>query len=229
MKITSLTIATLALLMPALASAQSADLSMSGSIVPGACTPMLTNGGMVELGRHSAATLNPTSQTMLPDSDEVTLVVTCTAPAFAMIHVIDNARLTVVPGLGFPDAPTAWSQFMFGIGAVDGVNIGMYGLVPSAVTVDGVPVVRIYRQVEINFPWFWKLSTGASGRRYLASYATGTGVQTSWGVDAATGPMSGLVHSLSMFVVPVIRKGEDLPLAADIPLAGSVTFSVSYL
>lgn len=57
MKLKLLAASAMLAMSPALVSAQSVDLTITGSVVPTSCTPSLSGGGVVGLGRHSASTL----------------------------------------------------------------------------------------------------------------------------------------------------------------------------
>lgn len=213
--------AALLALSPVVASAQSVDLTVRGAIVPTTCTPTFTGGGTVNLGQHSSGALNTAAQTVLRDSDEVTLTIACGGtPAPVALQVLDNSAATVHPGLTLPGA-VAGSAVQFGLGAVGGTNIGAYGIVAGAAQGDGAPASLLYKQFNADAAWVAETSP------YLRAYTGAAGGYTSWGTG--TTPVAADVHTLSMRVRPVIRNGADLPLSAEVPLTGSATFQVSYL
>ncbi|NWC37596.1 DUF1120 domain-containing protein, partial [Pseudomonas gingeri] len=69
--------------------ASSVDLSVKGAITPSACTPSLSNNGVVDYGKISAQDLNPTGLTELPKTF-FKLAVNCEAPSLFGLVPQDN-------------------------------------------------------------------------------------------------------------------------------------------
>lgn len=89
-----------AALLPSLAMAESVDLNVIGTIIPTSCIPAFAGGGTVDLRKISAATLNPTTQTLLPERD-ISLHINCDAPArskcrFAITVQRPNCRVSAM-------------------------------------------------------------------------------------------------------------------------------------
>lgn len=210
-----------AILFPSLAYAQSVDMTITGAIVPTTCTPSFSGGGTVDLGRYSAVVLNGAAQTILPDSNEVTLTINCGGTSAPVaVQVIDNSAATVHPGLNLPGA-VAGASVQFGLGAVGGINIGAYAIVIGTAQSDGVAASMLFKQFASDANWLAETSP------FLRAFSSAAGGYASWGTG--TTPVSADVHTLSMRVRPVIRNGGDLPLTAEVPLTGSATFQVTYL
>ena len=57
------------------------ELTIIGEYTPGACTPVVTGGGIVDYGKHHNSALNPTGKSNKRSiSANSTLNITCTAP-----------------------------------------------------------------------------------------------------------------------------------------------------
>ncbi|WP_407351386.1 DUF1120 domain-containing protein [Luteimonas sp. R10] len=202
-------------LIPALASAETAELRVIGTIVPGACAPVFTGGGTVDHGTIFAGTLNTDAQTTLPDKT-VGLTITCEAPTRMAITMTDERAASVVPGLttisGYSD------EWHYGLGTSAGSNIGVYALQLSGETGDGGAARRV-RSIDGGATWV--VFGGAmvpDGR--MISFAAPTGT---------TDPVAFTTVTGNIRVVTTIDKAENLDLTNDVPLDGLATLEVTYL
>ncbi len=59
--------ALLLLFTPVVFASSNTDLSVSGTITPSACAPLISDGGMVDFGKMSAKSLNADQHTSLPN------------------------------------------------------------------------------------------------------------------------------------------------------------------
>ncbi|AZE87746.1 Beta-fimbriae probable major subunit [Pseudomonas orientalis] len=83
--------------------ASSVDLTVKGLIVPSACTPSLSSGGVIDHGKVSAKDLNPDRNTII-GNHTLSMAVNCDAPIQFALHSIDNRAAsgsTIRYGLGF--------------------------------------------------------------------------------------------------------------------------------
>lgn len=83
--------------------ASTVDLTVKGLIVPSACTPSLSAGGVIDHGKISAKDLNPDNPTVIGNHTLV-LAVNCDAAIQFALHSIDNRASSSVSstyGLGF--------------------------------------------------------------------------------------------------------------------------------
>lgn len=83
--------------------ASSVDLTVKGLIVPSACTPSLSGGGVIDHGKISAKDLNPDRATAI-GVHTLSMTVNCDAPIQFALHPIDNragSGLSTDFGLGF--------------------------------------------------------------------------------------------------------------------------------
>ncbi|PIF78759.1 uncharacterized protein DUF1120 [Variovorax sp. 54] len=201
---------------PVHASAESAELRITGTIVPSACKPSFAGGGVVDYGAMSAGSLNPTAQTTLADKS-IQLTLTCEASALFAFKVIDERAGTAVASL--ETIPTYDASSKFGLGAVDGKNIGAYSLQITNETADQGTTKHIH---------------SADGGTTWSDFAGGMTVDGSQIVafaGSATGTTPGPHTSVTadIRVVTAIDKGSNLPLTQRIPLDGLSTFELVYL
>lgn len=206
-------------LCPALAVADGADLTITGTIIPTSCTPAFAGGNTVDLGNISAAALNRDSQTELTNHN-VTLSVSCSASAPMAIKVHDNQAHTQLPGIVVDGSD--WALYIYGIGEVAGTKIGGYGLRFGTPTVDGQTSIVMYKQ-GANANWDVPAPATLVGKNYEGN------LRYSWGRSLAAGPLPGVVHTFPMTLVPVIGPASNLPITSEIALNGSATFELLYL
>ncbi|WP_157755060.1 DUF1120 domain-containing protein [Variovorax boronicumulans] len=218
-KIATLAAATCAaavMFVPGQASADSAELRIAGIIVPAACTPVFTGGGVVDYGNIPSGSLNPTAQTTLADKS-TQLTLTCDAPVLFGFKVIDERAATAVAAL--ETIPGYATNAKFGLGAVDGKNIGAYSLQITKETADQGSTKHI-NSVDGGATWsdFAGGMTGDGGT--LVAFAA-----------SATGTVPGAHTAITadIRVVTAIDKGSNLPLTQQIPLDGLSTFELVYL
>ncbi|MBC3777542.1 DUF1120 domain-containing protein [Pseudomonas sp. SWRI99] len=213
-------IAVASALIPTLAMADSADLSITGTIIPTSCIPGFSGGNTVELGNIPASSLNRDRQTELQNHN-ITLSVNCSANAPMAIKVHDNQASTQLPGIVVDG--TDWAMYIYGIGEVAGAKIGGYGLRFGTPTVDGQPSMVMYKQGGMD-NW-----TSPETAKLVGKNAEGGNLRYSWGASLAAGPTPGVVHIFPMTLVPVIGPAQDLPITSEIALNGSATFELLYL
>lgn len=188
--------------------ASSVDMSVTGTITPSACTPLLSKGGIVDHGKISAQDLKPTGNTQLPDAT-LALEVTCESTVLMAVKVTDNRFGTA--------GNTDWSDSVFGLGLTsDNRKIGWYELKMSNATADGTP-----REVIES----------VDGKTWL--YA-GTTWQPNWmrSLNGATGsyaPLPLQTFKADLDFVTWIKDKRQLPVTEEIQIDGSATLDVVYL
>ncbi|WP_404994473.1 DUF1120 domain-containing protein [Cupriavidus pauculus] len=202
--------------------AESADLSVKGVIRPSACSIALSNNGTVDYGTISAKSLSATDVTKLPDR-EVTMTINCDAATKVGFLVTDNRAGTesYIVNAVDPDANLAPP---LGLGAVDGKNLGGYGIkaLVADATADGAPVGGLVTERQ-----------GEQGNfAPLSEY--GNYVVTIWPVswsdtDGGT-PHAYKTISQVLRIVGALNSTAKLPsLTSNVELDGSATISVVYL
>ncbi|MDZ4355437.1 MAG: DUF1120 domain-containing protein [Variovorax sp.] len=204
------------MLAPVHASAESAELRITGTIVPAACTPAFAGGGVVDYGTISARSLNPVGQTMLPDKS-IQLTVTCEAPGLFAVKVVDERAGTAITSLTTIIGYDA--NMKFGLGAAGGKNIGAYSMEITKATPDQ-GTTRQLVSLDGGATWlvFAGGMTGDGGK--LVAFADNAG---------ATVPGAHISITADIRVVTALDRTSNLPLTQKIPLDGLSTFELVYL
>lgn len=205
-----------ATLLPAMAMAESVDLNVIGTIIPTSCIPAFAGGSTVDLRKISAKTLSSTTQTILPVHD-ISLHINCDAPAPVEVSVRDNRAATKLPGLHDGTGQND-PELFFGLGEINGTNIGGFALRHGTPQTDGSPQALLTRTLAAP-AWVVPTSTLVSNAPALYS----------WGANATTGPAAARHHGFPMQLLPIIGPSNALPITSEIPLDGSVTFDMFYL
>ncbi|MBN3836265.1 DUF1120 domain-containing protein [Burkholderia sp. Ac-20344] len=196
-----------------------AELKVTGQIVPAACTVKLANN--IDYGNIIAASLKTDKTNPLNEKD-VGLTINCDANAKLALSVLDNHAGTASTGLGtdntilgvagLPDAD------FFGLNLSGGRNIGGYAVALKSVTVDSVATDVLGSPDKTTWT---KSADGLLD-------PTGTKV-VSWGASGTSTPLAGKAVAGTVAVQAVIDKGSNLDLNNPINLDGSATLTVSYL
>ncbi|MBI6906832.1 DUF1120 domain-containing protein [Pseudomonas sp. SIMBA_059] len=188
--------------------ASSVDLSVTGKITPAACTPILSNGGLVDHGKVSVQDLKPRGNTQLPDAT-LTLEVNCEASTTLAIKVTDNRSGTVSYNNG--------TASFFGLGlAANDKKIGWYEVRMNNATADG----ELREMIE-----------SVDGSTWL--YA-GTHWQPDWmralnGASGSYAPLPMQTFKADLAIATWITDKTTLPVAEEILIDGSATLDVVYL
>jgi len=196
--------------------AESADLSVKGVIRPSACSVALSNNGTVDYGTISAKSLSATDVTKLPDRD-VTMTINCEAATKVGFKVVDNRDGTAADVLN-PIDPAAKGGVPFGLGAVDGKNLGGYGIQARVAdaTADGATVADV---VLVN-----GTSLSTYGNYVVPTWETG------WSNTNGGTPHAYTTISQVLRIVGGLNSTANLPsLTSNVELDGSATISVVYL
>ena len=204
------------MLAPVHANAESAELRITGTIVPVACTLAFAGGGVVDYGTMPASSLNSTAQTTLPEKS-TQLTLTCEAPALFAFKTTDERAGTAITSL--QTIPNYLPVGKFGLGAVNGKNIGAYSLQITKATPDQ-GVTRLLASVDGGASW--PISEGGM---------TNNGVKLNAFAGSAAGTVPAAHTSITadIRVVTALDRGSNLPLTQKIPLDGLSTFEVVYL
>lgn len=216
MKKTIRVTALVAMFLPAVAMAESVDLNVIGTIIPTSCIPAFVGGSTVNLRKISAATLNSTTQTILPGRD-ISLAINCDAPAPVEVSVRDNREATKLPGISDGAGQNDPTLF-FGLGEINGTPIGGFALRHGTPETDGTGRALLTRTLTAPA---WQIPTSTLVSNAPALY--------SWGINATTGPVAARHHAFPMQLLPIIGPSNALPITSDIPLDGSVTFDMFYI
>lgn len=214
--------------------AESVDLRVVGTLIPGACTPTLGNSGVIDYGYITASQLNPDAYTPLAvKSIELTII--CTAPAKIAIKAVNNRPGTVAGGvengvsLAAP-SPVALFEGAFhavvGLGLNGSVPIGGYALraVGGSFRADDNDVVNIWQNAD-NDPDNWDLTTNATSLYTVNS----TFRHISWAAPGTDLPLAFTMLNGQLEVQAYINHRELLNLSNAIQLNGLTTIEIVYL
>ena len=190
--------------------ASSVDLRVVGKITPSACTPALSNGGVVDHGKISAQDLAAWGPTVLPEAS-MELSITCDAPTLIAVKSTDNRAGTAADSSGSPS--------MFGLGLASGdQRIGWYTLAMNEISADDVPGMPI-ESVEGNV-WF-----DAFGAVWQPGFMRTVKDSSS----PTPTPLALTTLKAVLDVATTLTKKENLPIAEEIQMDGSATLDVIYL
>ena len=202
-RLTTLAVSALLLSSANAFAASSVDLTVKGLIVPSACTPSLSGGGMIDHGKVSAKDLNPDRGTAI-GVHTLSMTVDCDAPIQFALHPIDNraaSGLTTDFGLGFINETQKLGHF----------SITWRGMVADGVTVQ--PIASMDQGKTWYSEKFWEPSM------YMAA--------ASMSDDTQPLPIQNL--SVDLEVLTIINAAASLDLSNEVTIDGSATVEVKYL
>ncbi|WP_439848389.1 DUF1120 domain-containing protein [Pseudomonas fluorescens] len=186
--------------------ASSVEVTLSGSIIPSACTPTLSPSGIVDHGRVPARSLNQYEFTQLPGKT-LDLHVSCNEPVlFVLVGVDNRAASSVGPG------------FYYGLGnnihAPD-ERLGSVSLAIREVMADDqrALVLASSNQGETWFP-----ESNAYPDNYMGFAHPGTLV-----------PERHRLLTASLEIKTSINAAAYLTLDQEVPLDGSIVLDLRYL
>lgn len=196
--------------------ASSTDVAVTGTIVPGGCTPSLS-APMFQHGKIAARDLNGDQPTDLRDRSRLaTLGISCEGPTLFGIRAVDNRADTV-----FQDSQSS----RFGLGLTpEGEKIGAHTLaiVPAGSTIDGNPTFLALGNTT-GSQW----AAAEDRPRSLRHNGVMLGLVDSAGVT--TGPVPVKEAVLNLRSALVIAPAEGLTLTSEVALDGAATLEVVYL
>lgn len=195
--------------LPAFA-ASTTDLTVKGMIVPSACTPSLTPGGTINVGRFSVKDLNQDARTLLTPVS-LQLSINCEAPTLFAMTITDNRADSADPAVGVVE---------LGIGrTAAGEPIGGYLVSLDKAIADQVPVQPIGTMNNGN-TWFRMFSDEGWQTNMLVSIKQ---------PGAASVPIPAKDTQMEFLVNPFIYPAKNLTISQDTGIDGSATISVVYL
>ncbi|QDH63490.1 MULTISPECIES: DUF1120 domain-containing protein [Pseudomonas] len=184
--------------------ASTVDLTVKGLIVPSACTPVLSSGGVIDHGKISAKDLNISNPTLI-GTHTLSLVVSCDSAISFALHSVDNR------------VGSSISSSYYGLGLINGnQKLGWFGLILDNPVADGVavqPIASFNGQDNWYREKFWDPGLYMS----VASMAD----------DSQPVPVKDL--SLELVVETSIARTDSLDLSNEVTLDGSATLEVKYL
>lgn len=184
--------------------ASTVDLTVKGLIVPSACTPNMSSGGIIDHGKISAKDLLPNNPTRI-GTHVMTLVVVCDAPIQFALHSIDNR------------AGSSISSSDYGLGLINGTQkLGWFQLMLRNAVADGAQMQTI-ASADGGNTWYSEDLWDAGLYMALAT------------LDDATQPAAVKELVTELVVDTIIARTDGLDLSNEVTLDGSATLEVKYL
>lgn len=184
--------------------ASNTDLNVTGLITPNACTPGLSDGGVIDHGKLAARDLNQDSHTQLPHHT-MRLSVRCDGSTFFALTTLDNR-----------DGSSVVSS-LHGLGMTpNDEKLGSVGLGLSNPVADNTPVRTILSR-DGGATWVTGSHLGHFGLLAVAS------------VDNTTQPIAVKDFEADIGLYTMIARASDLTLIDEVPIDGHVTVELRYL
>lgn len=203
-----------------------AVLKLKGVLTNDACTPTLSDGGIVDFGTNYVSALSATADNQLGHKD-ITLTIACTA-ATKVAWTINDNNADSVKKLTIEDATftgnEAWSSTVeFGVGKTAGnVNIGAYSVAMNRnITVDGGA-----KQVGLSSDGVaW---APADSDAQLLTHSSGLFMFSAMNIENNDlVPFTNAVFPLR--VALAVQKTDALAITDDTPITGQATITLRYL
>ena len=185
--------------------ASSTDLGVRGALVPSSCTPLLSDGGIVDHGKLSVRDLHPDEPTHLHTSS-LQMEISCEAPTLFTLTTIDNRAGT-----------SAIHPASHGLGMADEhQKLGSVAFRLYDVIADGQSVLVI---LSLDGGATWRLSPylGHLGKTGFAS------------PDNLAAPIAVRKLNARLSAFTTLVPGNDLSKVDDILIDGHATVQVTYL
>ncbi len=192
--------------------ASTTDVTLTGTLTPSACTPSLSNGGVIDYGRLSIDDLEspPIPAYQLP-TKHIDMAIQCAAPTtFALINS-DN-RVESLPPTDTPQPGR------FGLGKHQGEPVGYMHIQATSAMADGTSSRPIHSS-DGGQTWtrydgtFWRSQTSPDAR-----VAFGT---------IPDGPAAAQNLTTTLQIIGRVQKALDY--SSDVQIDGSTTFEIRYL
>ncbi|MFP3890261.1 DUF1120 domain-containing protein [uncultured Ralstonia sp.] len=206
--------------------ADTAELTVKGTIIPSACTANFAGGGNIDFGTIKIADLKANEFNKLP-SQTTSLTVSCQTAKQVQFTVTDSQDGTAIDAQPF----NTGSLSVYGLGAatVDGkqVKLGGYSLVLGTPTADGKSMTPIMQNGSR-----WQTADFVNH----AGYAYGGGealYNYDFWKDAFKPSSDGWTATAKVMTYPLtinasLNKGSELQFAEDTKLNGQAVFNISY-
>ncbi|MDK2375046.1 DUF1120 domain-containing protein [Serratia fonticola] len=225
-----LTSATVLLLATAqtFAAGQSAEITVTGQIIPGACTPSLTGGSSIDYQSITADNLKKEEYVLLPIKT-VPFSIVCDAPMKAAIVTEDGRKDSVQALTGksweVKTGAVAADAKALGLGKSGDNNIGAWAMWMEKDTLkaDGKVVNPIMTKSAPTEKSKWEKPT--SGATWMAD----TSIFNSWSADDKDSPSSFTTLNGVLSVQAGLNKASQLDLSQSIRFNGLATIQIVYL
>ncbi|MEB6222862.1 DUF1120 domain-containing protein [Pantoea anthophila] len=206
--------------------AESATLSITGTITPAACGVALSSSS-IDLGTIAAATLLKDSN--VKQGNTVTLNVDCEAPVAIAVQTTDNRAASAMTLANMSEEMKATvsglsDAHIFGLGTDSAQgHVGAMALAITDATADGAANTNVLTSSDKAA---WSLT-------HVTATAPATLTKNGYFTLAAdansTTPAAMTKASYSIASRMILKKADAYPSGEEVPIDGNVTFSVVYL
>lgn len=213
--------------------ADSVDLKVIGTITPGACTPTISGGGVIDYGTIKADSLAATGLTKL-SVKSATLSISCTAETKMAIKAVDQridsvagTTVTGATGGGAPaPASLAWANYpVVGLGLNGTKKIGGYTVyLKGSPTADGQNATAIHAEDAGHQTW----GTMPAGSSVYGSSSTLRYVSLADSANTSE-PKKFTNATFPLSIQGYINEKSELDLTKNITLDGMTTLEIIYL
>lgn len=207
--------------------AETAVLKVNGTLTNAACTPELSDGGVIDYGYIHLSGLSATENNRLSDKD-FSLIINCTSATKVSWSMMDDradsrAGITITNGR-YGGGDITEDYFQFGVGKTDSdVNIGNYSIhqTENKAIVDGVSSDIISRNAD------WADTKGWSGAMtgIRSDKLTMISVATAGSLE----PLAFTTAEFPLVAALTIKDTASLAISDDTSLDGQATISITYL
>jgi type 1 fimbria pilin len=187
--------------------ADTANLSVVGTILPASCTPSFPAGGTYDLGAVALKSLSETAFTTLP-VHRVSYLIECDAAVTAAYRVIDNRA----------DSQHGAPAFGYGLGVQGASSIGYAAILIGQVAMADGQSASILESTN-RFGWHAHSATDAIRPANYYAYTVGGG----------TTPEAFSRYEGTLTLSPRVRPVSELDVDEEVVLDGSMTMEVVYL
>jgi hypothetical protein len=183
--------------------ASTADLKVTGTITPIACTPSFSGSGIVDVGKPSKSDLNLTANTLI-NTTAMVLTMACSEQTVFSLTALDNkASSSLVPS-------------SFGLGTTPAnEKLGFFSIDITTSTADGAQAQAVGSLDGST----WTRQDNIRPDR-LSSVAAPSDLTTRIEVKDLT---------MNLDIKTYIARADSLTIDQDVPIDGSATIEVNYM
>lgn len=208
----------------------SAVLKLTGTLTNAACTPSLSNGGVVDYGRIMLSDLSATDTNQLGSKD-INFSISCTSPTKVAWTIVDDRADSVPSGItikntGWNNGTASSLSNLFGVGKTTGdVNLGVYAIAihGNSIEADGADATGLMGVVGTNDTWAYFMSTSQLVKSTTAMYTVGPSGSGSLYPKA----ISNVTYPLRVSLA--IQGTDTLAITDDTNIDGQATISLVYI
>lgn len=213
--------------------AGNSDLTVTGKLKPAACNAHFGGNATLDFNAIAFNALDNNGTKLA--SKDTALQINCSGPTRVSVVALDNRAgsgitLQEAPNLNWPyQNPENGNKYSWGLGFADGKKIKTGALIalitPANTTVDGAALTTAGVQKILARP------TGSNSWTVASShYSVNLSPDFEYSFGPTGGPAVPITNAqLAIGLSPMIGQPSTLPAANEIPLDGSITFTLRYL